>query len=84
MLNRTPLNTLIRASILINISKITSLKAFNFERLFFIKINTTKMRIENINKENYLSILRIKSKKNIEKFINSIFYKKPLKIKLLI
>ena len=69
---------------MINIFKITFLKTFNLKKLFFIKINIIKTKIENMNKENHLLILRMKFKKNIEKFIDLIFYEKLLKIKLLI
>lgn len=77
MINRIFLNTLIKALILINIFEIILLKAFNFEKLFFVeKINIIKKKIENINKKNRLLISKIKFKKNIKKFINSIFREK--------
>ena len=62
----------------------TFLKTFNFERLFFIKINIIKTKTEDTNKKNHLLTLKMRPKKNIENFINLIFYEKSLKTKLLI
>ena len=50
--------------------------------MFLAKINIIKIKIEDINKENCLLISKMRFKKDIEKFINLIFYKKSLKIEL--
>ena len=67
------MNALIKILILINILKITFLKAYNFKRFFFIKINLIKTKIENINKKNYLLISKMRFKKKMKKLLNLIF-----------